>query len=62
MILPSDVGTDKHDSNPHDDEEGLEGDVMLEASHGGALQAGVVQFPATLAHQVGMVGSCQELS
>ena len=59
--LPSNIGTHKDNADPHDGEEGLEGDVVLDAGHGGALWGrGVVQLPASLAHQVGVVGSTED--
>merc|ERR1711879_943308 len=33
----SNIGTHKDNADPHDGEEGLEGDVVLDAGHGGAL-------------------------
>ena len=59
--LPSNICADKDNADTHDGEEGLESDVVLDAGHGGALHgAGVVQLPASLTHQVGVVGSTED--
>lgn len=59
--LPSNIGTHKDNADPHDGEEGLKGDVVLDAGHGGALWGcGVVQLPTSLAHQVGVVCSTED--
>ena len=59
--LPSNIGTHKDNAHPHDGEEGLEGDVVLDTFEGGALHgAGVVQLPPSLSHQVGVVGSAED--
>merc|ERR1719361_1544295 len=60
---PSNVGCDKSNTNTHDDGKGLEGDVVLEGFDGQALHQLqiVVGHPASLAHQVGVVSSCQNL-
>ena len=40
MSLPSDVEGHEHDAGSHDDEQGLEGRVVLEGLQGGALHRG----------------------
>ena len=60
--LPSNVGCDKGDTDTHDDGEGLEGDVVLEGLDGEALgRSDVVQLPASLTHEVGVVSSIEKL-
>ena len=62
LSLPSNIGADKDNSDPHDDEERLEGDVVLEGLDGEALgRSDVVQFPASLTHEVRVVSSIEKL-
>ena len=59
--LPSNVGAHEDNADTHDGEQGLEGDVVLDTLDGGALHGGrVVQLPASLTHQVRMVGSSED--
>ena len=62
LSLPSNIGADKDNSDPHDDEERLEGDVVLEGLDGEALgRSDVVQLPASLTHEVRVVSSIEKL-
>ena len=62
LCIPSNVGADKDNADPHDDEERLESDMVLEAGHSGALHGTrVVQLPPPLAHQVRVVRGPQDL-
>ena len=59
--LPSNICAHEDNTDTHNGEEGLESDVVLDAGHGGALHgAGVVQLPASLTHQVGVVSSSED--
>ena len=63
LCVPSNVGADKDNADPHDDEERLEGDVVLEAGHGEALgRCDVVHLPPALPHEVGVVSCRQKLT
>merc|ERR1719186_995142 len=57
------ISTNKNDTSAHDDKKRLQCCVMLQTLDCEPLHAGggVVQLPAPLAHQVGVVSGIQEL-
>ena len=62
VTLPANVSSHEHDAGPHDDEERLESDVVLEGLDSETLgRCDVVQLPPSLAHQVGVVSSIEKL-
>ena len=60
MNQPSNVGTNKDNTNPHDDKQRLESHVMFEAGHSHSLAGSVVHGAASLAKQIGMVCGTQQ--